>query len=247
MMNIPFVKPVLLISAMLMASSFAVAQDNPAETVIEKQSKSISYKNNKQPDKAQKKQLMDEVELDTISPMFQQAFKSDEVQLKHNDYSLFDASTLLLYDEDGDGYHHEFSVTIDVDTLFEHSVIYADLYLSYQGGPWIYYASSNVMDIYSDEYDDTFSIETKLVNGYPTGYYDMKINVYDAQTDQYLLSYDHHNDDSLYAIPLEDSNRDSYYHYESDLVVSHGTGSNDWLGLLMLFSLLIKFRFKKQT
>lgn len=146
-----------------------------------------------------------------------------------SDYSLFDATTYLISDIDSDGFYHRFSVTIDVDTLLLSAIVYANFYLSYEGGPWVYYAHSDSYAIHSDSVEDAFSIETELADGYPTGYYDMRIQVYDANTDEYLLTYDASDDASLVAIPLEDRSRDT-------VIVA---GSMNGLSLLLFCVLLL--------
>jgi len=165
------------------------------------------------------------------------------------DFSLYDATTDLISDDDFDGFYHRFSVTIDADTAFDHATVYADVYLSYEGGPWIYYASSQNYDIYSDSFNDAFTIETELADGYPTGYYDVQIKLYDALTDDFLLTYDNLDDSSLYAIPLEDSFRDQDDTYfipiEAEIIISHGAGSINLPTLLLLFVFLVIFRISR--
>lgn len=161
------------------------------------------------------------------------------------DYTLYDATTDLISDFDYDGFYHRFNVAIDADTVFDTSLIYVRLYLSYEGGPWNHYASSNDYLIHGDSADDTFIIETELADGFPAGYYDVRIELYDAYTHEWLLSYGPYNDDSLSALPLEDNYYDDGYDnygfpIETQVVFS-GNGSMGWL-LLLIPAFLITAR-----
>lgn len=164
------------------------------------------------------------------------------------DYSIFDSDSVLISDFDNDGFYHRFSISVDADTLFNHSQVYADIYISYEGGPWEFFTSSNVYDIYLDDYADEFVIENELASGYPTGYYDFKIKLFDAQTDKWLVTYDSYDDASLRALPLESANRDDDYLVDDiivDEVYVYGTGSFDSISILMLMTLGLLFVKRK--
>ena len=80
-------------------------------------------------------------------------------------------------------------------------------------------------------------IETELAEGFPPGYYDVKIEIYDADTGQWLVSYGPYEDSSLSGLPLEDSYYDDsydsgYYPVETNVVVAGHAGSLNWLLLL---------------
>ena len=160
-----------------------------------------------------------------------------------HDYILFDASTELISDFNYDGFYHRFSVTFDVDTVYDVSYVYAEVYLSYEGGPWNHYGTSDNYHIYLDSESDTMTIETELADGFSPGYYDIRIEVYDADSNDWLLSYGPYDDASLNALPLEDSYYDdlNYFndgHLTTEIIVSgHGHGAMSWL--LILFPTLI--------
>jgi len=124
---------------------------------------------------------------------------------------LYDASTELISDHNLDGFYHRFSVTIDADTIYPSSYIYAKLYLSYEGGPWALYTISDDFHIHEDSAHDTYTVETELEDGFLPGYYDIRIELYDADDGTWILSYGPYHDDSLAALPLEDSYYDDYY------------------------------------
>ena len=232
------------IISLIPTTAFAIAQSATSEETV-KISKTISYKKNNSLNDKTKKNMLEEAPKDITSSKLQNKLSIGLITTAHHvsfDYSIYDATTDLISDMDYDGFYHRFAVTIDVDTLFNHSNVYADFYLSYEGGPWIYYASSNHYDIHSDSADDAFIIETELADGYPTGYYDMRIKLYDSDSDEYLLTYDYSNDASLLSIPLEDSYRDKGYNdssVETEFFVSHGAGSINFLSLFLLCALLV--------
>jgi len=125
-------------------------------------------------------------------------------------------------------------VLIDVDTVFDTAYIYAKLYLSYEGGPWNFLAASDNHHIHFDSELDSFIIETELADGYPPGYYDVRIEIYDADFDEWLLSYGPYDDASLSALPLEDSYYDDndtvvIYPVETEIIIAGHGGSMSWL------------------
>ena len=164
------------------------------------------------------------------------AISSDYVS--NADIIIYDASTELISDFNDDGFYHRFSVTIDADTVYDTSYVYARLYLSFEGGPWNHYATSANYHIYGDSELDTFVIETELADGFPPGYYDVRIELYDADFDNWLLSYGPYDDASLSALPLEDSYFDdqspvAIYPVETQVVVASRGGSISWWLLLL--------------
>ncbi|MGB5396766.1 MAG: choice-of-anchor H family protein [Gammaproteobacteria bacterium] len=220
-------------------------------------SKSISFVGSTELDQAAKDDLLNQAEVDVMAPLNKQGYRpeSGPVALQINttrahpagDFTLYDASTDLISDFDHDGFYHRFSVAIDADTIYDTAYVYVKLYLSYEGGPWNYYAASDNYHIHADSVSDTYIVETELADGYEPGYYDVRIELYDADHDSYLLSYGPYDDASLSALPLEDSYHDDgydtvYYPVETEIVVTgHGHGSMSW-GLLLVPGVLAAVR-----
>lgn len=237
----------LAISSINIASaSDNTASDNENQT----SSRSISYSLDDTSSTLEKQQQLQEANPETLPPLSKQGYRSESTQLMsssyYSDFSLYDASVELIEDLDYDGFYHRFSVTMDADTVYSNAHVVAELYISYQGGPWNYYASSDVFTIYGDSANDAFVIESELVEGFPAGYYDIRIDLYDADHNTWLLSYGPYDDNSLSALPLEDSYRDSFYDgtgvsYETDIYV-HGNGAMNGWGLLLLAGLVIMAR-----
>lgn len=124
-------------------------------------------------------------------------------------FTVFDAHSLVSHDYDDDGFYHRLKVSFDPDVISGGSAwVYAKLYLSLEGGPWNHYYTTDVFPIEGDNSDDDYVVATNLMDGYPTGYYDVLIELYDADYDLLVDSYGPYEDRDLAVLPLEDSYRD---------------------------------------
>ncbi|MEM7282437.1 MAG: choice-of-anchor H family protein [Pseudomonadota bacterium] len=142
---------------------------------------------------------------------------------------IYDAYGLLNFDEDGDGFHHNFSVVFDADVEPGFAYVYADMYLSLEGGPWNHYFSTEDFSIEGSTDLDEYEVATELNSGYPRGYYDVLIELIDADTGELVAVVDSVDFAGLAALPLEDSERDSV----GLTVVSHGHGGGGSLAVLL--------------
>lgn len=230
------------------------------ETESTRSSKSISYTVEVELDEAARKAELDMANADVLDALVKQGFRPESAPVGvyvenityhyDGDITIYDASTTLISDFDDDGFYHRFSVSIDADTLSSTSWVYAKLYLSYEGGPWNYYASSDDFHIHGDSELDIYVVETELAEGFPAGYYDIRIELYDAEYGDWLLSYGPYDDNSLSALPLEDSVYDDVYYssgYTTEVIVAGHGG----LGLFFIaaFSLvgLLRKAVSRQT
>jgi len=141
----------------------------------------------------------------------------------------------LFEDFDYDGFYQTFSVTFDVDVngayLNERADLFAELYLSRDGGPWVHYYTTDVFTIYGDSTQDDYEVLTTLYTGYATDHYDVLIDVYEVGYSDIVATISADETDSLYALPLESSDRDR----EPDIiVVEESGGAFSVLGLLCL-------------
>jgi hypothetical protein len=226
-----------------------------AENTDTRTSKSISYNSSQQVDKSARDKLLEQADSNIMPALNNSGYRVEStVTALHisssnyysSDYSIYNTTTELISDFDHDGFYHRFSVDIDIDTVYDTAYVYAVLYLSYEGGPWNHYATSNAYHIHGDSELDHFIIETELADGFPPGYYDIRIEVYDADNDHWLLSYGPYDNSSLSALPLEDSYYDDEYaHYpvETEIIVAgHGHGSMSWLLAALVVLLFISRR-----
>ncbi|RDH84036.1 MAG: hypothetical protein DIZ80_07840 [endosymbiont of Galathealinum brachiosum] len=232
--------------------TLAIATDDTTST------RSISYSTNTETGESEKDALLKQSKIKLITPMLKQGYRTESgkttdtikssVSNYAGDFSIYNVSTNLISDFDYDNFYHRFSITIDADTVYESAAVYAKLYLSYEGGPWNYYTSSDTYHIYAESGLDAFVIETELADGFSAGYYDVRIELYDADYNQWLLSYGPYDDSSINSLPLEDSFKDSHfidttYPVETEVVFA-GSGSMSFWLLAIATLLLITVRFK---
>ncbi len=158
-------------------------------------------------------------------------------------FYIYDADVEMLSDIDHDGFHHALNVTFDVDVDYGHGHLYAKLYLSREGGPWIRYATSDLFEVFEDDASDAYQVTTELVEGYHTGFYAVLIEIYSFNHIGMVTSeiLDHH-----YLgrnIMLEDLSRDEVYVYEEVVVTNtYGAGSFSVLIWLLLVQVVIAAR-----
>ncbi|MEJ2405661.1 MAG: choice-of-anchor H family protein [Candidatus Thiodiazotropha sp.] len=141
-------------------------------------------------------------------------------------FSINDASIVLSRDDDDDGFYHRIRVSFDPDVSNEEAWVYAKIYLSLEGGRWNHLYTTEVFRIVGTRADDGYEVVTRLLDGYPAGYYDVLIELYDADFDLLMVNYGPYEDRDLAVLPLEDS-------YQDDDDVYGGGGAMD-LGLLVL-------------
>jgi hypothetical protein len=161
------------------------------------------------------------------------------------DFWFYDADVVLFGDDDADGHYFGVDLLFDVDTVWSSAVVYAVAYLSYEGGPWNEYAVSEDFPVEGATSDDEYLLITELESGYPTGSYDLLIELYDADTGEFLADFGPESSSALSYLPLEDYNRDAPI-VEQRVTVSHGHGggSAGLLTLLLLGSLAMVSRLR---
>ncbi|MEJ2622936.1 MAG: choice-of-anchor H family protein [Candidatus Thiodiazotropha sp.] len=190
------------------------------------------------------KSELDKAEIDIQQPMVltgsrQKQLSGSDVHAYHDpDFSIFDARTVISRDDDDDGYYHRLSVSFDPDVVSGRAWVYAELYLSLEGGPWNRYYTTESFPIDGDDSEDDYEVVTRLTDGYPSGYYDVLIELYDADNEDFLAEYGPYDDRDLSALPLEDSYRDGDDHY-------HGGGGALGLSMLLLVLLTRLYRINK--
>jgi len=146
-------------------------------------------------------------------------------------FTIFDAQSVISRDEDEDGFYQNLRISFDADVSGDTAWVYAKLYLSLEGGPWNHYFTTDVFSIRGDASDDDYDVVTRLLDGYPSGYYDVLIELYDADYDLLVVNYGPYEDRDLAALPLEDSGRDS----GDDEGGGGATGAGFWLLALLAF------------
>ena len=97
---------------------------------------------------------------------------------------------------------------------------------------------SEIFSISGTDADDEYVIVTELVSGYPTGSYDLLIELFDADTNTFVASYGPADTSELSFLSLEDANRDAVITGGSTTVVVREGGGGS-LGLPVLVGLLL--------
>lgn len=148
---------------------------------------------------------------------------------------FYDATVDLFSDLDYDGYYFGIDLTFDADTLYSTADVYAVIYLSYEFGPWNEYAVTEVFEINGSSGFDEYTVQSELITGYPTGDYDILIELFDTYDDSFVASIGPEDTSELAYLPLEDAGRDAPP-VETQVVINHGSGGGS-LGLLGLLAL----------
>ena len=125
------------------------------------------------------------------------------------DFWFYEADVILFNDDDRDGYFHGIDLLFDADTIYSQAEVYAVLYLSLDGGPWNEYGVTEDFDIYGASATDEYVMVTELMSGYPTGSYDLLIELFDAWDGSFLASFGPEDTSELGYLPLEDFHRDA--------------------------------------
>ena len=149
--------------------------------------------------------------------------RPETARLQSWDFWIYDADVLLFGDDDNDGYFYGIDLLFDADTIWDSARVYAVTYLSLNGGPWNEYAVTEDFIINGAVSDDEYVLVTELESGYPTGSYDLLIELYDSATGEFLADFGPESNSSLGFLALEDFNRDAPF-FDQPVARSRGSG-----------------------
>lgn len=155
-------------------------------------------------------------------------------QSPNMDFWFYTADVVLFNDHDSDGYYHGIDLLFDADTYYAFAEVYAVVYLSLDGGPWNEYAATDNFTILGATSDDEYVLVTELLSGYPSGSYDVLIELFDAFDDSFLAYFGPDDSSELAFLPLEDADRDVAVVPEVIVVNRGGGGSLGWFLILAL-------------
>jgi hypothetical protein len=132
-----------------------------------------------------------------------------KLSARSSDFSFFDAGSVLLADRDGDGFHREFRVRFDADVVSGEAIVFARLYLRRAGDlDWLLYHETDDFQIFAEDGDDDFFVTTTLGDGWPTGDYDVLIDLYESGFDGIVATIGPFDSDALALLPLEEADLD---------------------------------------
>jgi hypothetical protein len=155
-------------------------------------------------------------------------------QAARNDFWFYTADVVLFNDHDDDGYFHGIDLLFDADTYYDVAEVYAVVYLSLDGGPWNEYAVTEDFSLFGSSSEDEYVIVTELLSGYPSGSYDLLIELFDAYSGEFLAEYGPVETPELAFLPLEDAERDTPIEPQVVVVHEHGGGASGLWFLLAL-------------
>jgi len=178
----------------------------------------------------------------TVNKSLKSSTYNSASQTDSPDFWIYDANVELFYDDDGDGYFYGVDLLFDADTIYNSADVYAAVYLSYEGGPWNEYAVTDDFTIYGESGSDEYVLVTELMSGYPTGEYDLLIELYDAYDGSFVASFGPEDSSGLAYLPLEDFGLDAPV-VEQRVVITRGGGGafGIWM-LVALVGLIFGFR-----
>lgn len=166
-----------------------------------------------------------------------------------HEFLIYDAQSYLYDDFDEDGYYQTFGIVFDADVISnianERADVYAELYLSIDGGPWTHYYSTDIFTIYGENIDDEYEVITTLYEGYYSDNYDVLIDLYEVGYPGLVATFSSDDSDALYALPLESDEHDIYYddYYDDDHHHHHGGSTGVICLVAMLIILLLRGTF----
>jgi len=111
--------------------------------------------------------------------------------------------TLLFDDLDGDGYHSGFSLTIDVDSEFGDTDVYAKIYLEPSYTASVLLHTTERFSVYGTTSGDEYRVDTELRNNYVADNYSVSIDIHDAWSDELLATANERGFNNLRQLPLE--------------------------------------------
>ncbi|MEL7024800.1 MAG: choice-of-anchor H family protein [Pseudomonadota bacterium] len=159
------------------------------------------------------------------------------------DFWVFDAFAVIRDDFDFDGFFTRIELTFDVDTVFNQADVYAVLYLSLEGGPWTEYGVTDTFRIFGSSGNDEYFFDADLVSGFPTGYYDVLIEIYDAFDGRLVADFGPNDSAELFDLPLESISLDEN---NEPIVVVSNEGGGGSVGLIPLGGLLATLALRRR-
>ena len=156
--------------------------------------------------------------------------------LNDTEFWIYDSWVTVQNDFDYDGYYTTLNVEFDADTVFSQVPVYAVIYLG-KNEVFDSIHVTSIFNIYGDDSNDAFIIESDLVFGFPPYDYEILIELYDADHDVLVAASDGYWDADLAYVRLESENYDVIE--ETVVVVEEHGGALFIPALLALFGVAL--------
>lgn len=140
----------------------------------------------------------------------------------------------LSGDNNNNGFYHQLYLKFDANTNRASQAVWAEFSLQRVGRPEQLFYVSSIFSLYRHSSNDWLAIDTTLEDSFATGYYDLIIRLYDANSGWLLAEISGYDELILADLPLEDYQRDR----PAIVVVETHGGS---LGILALLGLVAVF------
>ena len=232
-----------MVSAILFlsAASTALSAEDEAATVVDADEIRISRSLRGSPDRIREKYSKLEKSENSYKALSLSGTRSSPSgqQGAANDFWFYTADVILFNDDDFDGYYWGIDLLFDADTYYDVADVYAVVYLSLNGGPWNEVAATESFPIFGATSDDEYVLIIELESGYPTGRYDILIELFDSYDGEFLVDFGPADTSELSFLPLEDFNRDDPTLDDHVVVVHGGGGAASWWMISMMLVLLL--------
>jgi len=243
----PSLLPSLAVAALVFSASAAAAPESPEDRVTRT---SEGFVNDHPADELRDpkgfqttRQAAADVLLKPRVGVTGKAFSSTRSAL--GDTYVYDATTDLFSDHDGDGYFHRLRVRFDPDSLFPNSRVYAQIFVSADGKTWELLYTTKDFTVFGSDPNDDYEVETDLVAGYITAQYDVLIELHDAADSTLLDEFGPNESPEMSLLPMEDTARDGIVE-DSGGGYGGGHGGGGAVSWLMLPGLLAALVAKRR-
>ncbi len=169
---------------------------------------------------------------------------TQSLQAANADFWFYSADVELFNDRDRDGYYHGIDLLFDADTYYAVADVYAVVYLSLDGGPWNEYAATEDFTLFGASSEDEYVIVTELLAGYPSGSYDVLVELFDAYDNSFLAYFGPDDTSELAFLPLEDAERDVADVPDVTVVNHHHGGGSTGIALILVLALVALRRLR---
>lgn len=169
---------------------------------------------------------------------------TQSMQAPNADFWFYTADVELFNDHDRDGYYHGIDLLFDADTYYAVADVYAVAYLSLDGGPWNEYAATEDFTLFGASSEDDYVIVTELLAGYPSGSYDVLVELFDAYDNTFLAYFGPDDTSELAFLPLEDAERDVADVPDVTVVNHHHGGGSTGVAFILVLALVVMRRLR---